>query len=86
MNPLKNFVLVVDAEDTNPNQTAGGIILSAPVDTKTSKPGFVINVGPQVENVKKKDKIALDWSKGMPITVEGEKALLVAEQFIYGVY
>ena len=86
MNPLKNFVLVVDAEEDNTNQTAGGIILSAPIDTKTSKPGFVIKVGPQVESVKPTNKIALDWSKGMPIMIEGEKALLISEQFIYGVY
>lgn len=84
MKPLKNYVLVADAgEDTK--TTAGGIILQTNVETG-SKPGFVIGIGPEVKAVEKATKIALDWSKGMPITVEGEKAILIAEDFIYGVY
>lgn len=84
MKPLKNYVLVVDAgEDTK--TTAGGIILTDSIETG-SKPGFVVAVGPDVVAVNKTDKIALDWGKGMPITLQGEKALLVSEDFIYGVY
>jgi co-chaperonin GroES (HSP10) len=84
MNPTKRNVLVVDAgEDTK--TTAGGIILQTTVETG-SKPGFVLAVGPQVECVKPKDRVALDWGKGMPITVKGEKAILINEDFILGVY
>lgn len=84
MNPLKNYVLVVDAgEDTK--TTAGGIILTQNMD-KGSKPGFVIAIGPDVKDVKKTDKVALDWGKGMPITLQNEAALLISEEFIYGVY
>lgn len=84
MNPTKRNVLVVDAgEDTK--TTAGGIILQTTVETG-SKPGFVLAVGPQVDHIKPKDKVALDWGKGMPITVKGEKALLINEDFILGVY
>lgn len=84
MKPLKNYVLVVDAgEDTK--TTAGGIILTDSIDTG-SKPGFVLAVGPDTLNVKKTDKVALDWGKGMPITIKGEKAILISEDFIYGVY
>ena len=84
MKPLKNYVLVVDAgEDTK--TTAGGIILTDNIETG-SKPGFVLAVGPDTLGVRKTDKIALDWSKGMPITIKGEKALLISEDFIYGVY
>ena len=50
MKPLKNYVLVADAgEDTK--TTAGGIILQTDIDTG-SKPGFVVAVGPDVQNVK----------------------------------
>lgn len=84
MKPLKNYVLVADAgEDTK--TTAGGIILQTDIDTG-SKPGFVVAVGPDVQNVKAADKIALDWGKGMPVTLQGEKVVLVSEDFIYGVY
>lgn len=84
MKPLKNYVLVVDAGEDN-KTTSGGIILQTSVETG-SKPGFVIAVGPDVVAVEKATKVALDWSKGLPITVEGEKAILVSEEFIYGVY
>ena len=47
---------------------------------------FVLAAGPNTVAVKVSDKIALDWSKGMPITIEGEKAILISEDFIYGIY
>lgn len=84
MKPLRNYVLVVDAGEES-KTTAGGIILQTDIETG-SKPGFVIAIGPDVERVTKADKVALDWSKGMPITVQGEKAILVSEEFVYGVY
>jgi co-chaperonin GroES (HSP10) len=82
--PLKNYVLVVDAGEDQ-MKTAGGLILTQAVETG-SKPGFIINVGPDVKNVNKADKIALDWGKGMPVTIENEKAILISEDFIYAVY
>lgn len=84
MKPTKNFVLVVDAGEDE-TRTKGGLILTSPIETG-SKPGFVLAVGPNTVAVKTKDKIALDWGKGMPITLEGEKAILISEDFIYGVY
>ena len=84
MNPLKNYVLVVDAGEDQ-MKTKGGLILTQAIETG-SKPGFVLATGPDVKNVNKMDKIALDWGKGMPITLEGEQALLISEDFIYGVY
>jgi len=84
MKPLKNYVVVADAgEDTK--TTAAGIILTESIETG-SKPGFVVAVGPDVQNIKPTDRIALDWGKGMPITLNGEKVILVSEDFIYGVY
>jgi co-chaperonin GroES (HSP10) len=84
MKPTKNFVLVVDAGEDE-TRTKGGLILTAPIETG-SKPGFVLAVGPNTVAIKPQDRIALDWGKGMPITLEGEKAVLISEDFIYGVY
>lgn len=85
MRPTKNYVLVADAGIEDNKTTAGGIILQTAVETG-SKPGLVLSVGPTAISVKALDKVALDWSKGMPITIEGEKAILISEDFIYGVY
>lgn len=84
MKPLKNNILVVDTgEDTK--TTASGIILQTDIETG-SKPGFVLAVGPDVESVKVQDKIALEWNKGLPITLNGEKAILISEEFVKAVY
>lgn len=85
MRPLKNNILVVDTGEAT-NTTSGGIILQSEVDKGSSKPGFVIAVGPDVEFINPTDKIALDWGKGLPVTVEGEKAILISEDFVRGVY
>jgi co-chaperonin GroES (HSP10) len=84
MKPTKNYVLVVDAGEDEMT-TKGGLILTQAIETG-SKPGFVLAVGPSAVAVKTSDKVALDWSKGMPITLKGEKAILISEDFIYGVY
>lgn len=84
MKPTKNYVLVVDASE-DATTTKGGLILTVPLETG-SKPGFVLAVGPDVVGVEKANKVALDWGKGMPITLEGERAILIAEDFIYGIY
>jgi co-chaperonin GroES (HSP10) len=84
MKPLKNFVLAVDAGEQS-KTTAGGIILQTDIETG-SKPALVLVVGPDVTSIKSLDKVALDWGKGMPVTVEGEKAILISEEFIYGIY
>ena len=85
MKPLKNNILVVDAgEDTK--TTAMGIILTEDPDKGSSKPGVAVAVGPEVETVKVGDKIALEWNKGLPITVKGEKAILIQEDFVRAVY
>jgi len=84
MKPTNKNVLVVDAgEETK--TTSGGIILQTAVETG-SKPGFVLAVGPDVNRIHPKDKVALDWGKGLPITVKGEAALLINADHILGVY
>lgn len=84
MKPLKNYILVVDA-GVEKKTTESGIILTETIETG-SKPGFVIAIGPDVVDINKTDSVALDWGKGMPITVKGEKAILISEDFVYGIY
>lgn len=85
MKPLKNNVLVVDAGE-NTKTTPMGIILTEDFNKGSSKPGIVVAVGPDVENVNVGDKIALEWNSGLPITIKGEKAILIKEVFVMGVY
>jgi co-chaperonin GroES (HSP10) len=83
MKPLSNYVLV--AELPLENKTDGGIILTTKID-KTTNPGVALAIGPEVKYVKVKDSVALDWSKGLPVSVKGEQAILISEEFIRGVY
>lgn len=84
MTPLKNFVLVTEIK-SNDKETASGIILTQSVATGAA-PGLVLEVGGDVETLKRGDKIALDWAKGLPVTIEGVKCILVADEFIRGIY
>jgi co-chaperonin GroES (HSP10) len=82
MKPLKNYALVIEAkkEDT----TAGGLILtSASTD---GKPGSIVAVGPKCEEVAVGDKIELAWDKGLRTTYDGQKAVLISEDFIVAVH
>lgn len=83
MRPLKDYVLV--AELPQEKTTSAGIILTSKVD-KTTNPGVALAIGPEVEGVKVGEKLALDWSKGLPVTVENEQTILISEEFIRGVY
>lgn len=83
MRPLFDNVLV--AELKQEKKTEAGIILTSKVD-KTTNPGVALAVGPDVKAVRSGDKVALDWSKGLPVTVEGEQAILIPEESIRGVF
>ena len=86
MKPTQNYVLVAVTGEDNTKSPPGGIILHPAVEVKSSKPGFVLAVGPDVYGVKPEDKVALEWSKAMPVMLNGEKVVLIAEDFIYAVY
>ncbi len=83
MKPLRNYILVAEAKVEN--KTASGLILTTDVETG-SKPGYVLAVGPDSIYVRKGDKVAFNWAKGLPITVEGNKGVLVCEDDILGIY
>ena len=83
MRPLGNHVLVVELPQEK--TTSSGIILTQKVD-KTTNPGVAMAIGDKVEYVKVGDQVALDWSKGLPVTVKGEQAILISEEFIRGIF
>ena len=76
MKVLHNNVLVTQAEVEE--KTAGGIILSGDV-TSGNKPAIVIAVGDAVEDIKPKNKVFLDWSKSMPVEIDGLKCAVIDE-------
>lgn len=83
MNPLKNYILVTQAEAET--QTSSGIILAG--DTTTgSKPAKVLAVGPDVNQVRQGEKIAIKWSEAVAVTYQGKAAALISEEFVYGIY
>lgn len=84
MRPLKNFVLLTEVP-RDKKKTESGIILTQSVDTGAA-PGMVLEVGPEVKDMKQGDSVALDWQKGLPIVVDGVKCVLVADEFIRAVY
>ena len=76
MKVLHNNVLVTNAEVEQ--KTEGGIILSGDISTG-NKPAVVIAVGDAVEDIKPKNKVFLDWSKSMPVEIDGLKCAVIDE-------
>jgi co-chaperonin GroES (HSP10) len=80
MKPLKNYVLVTEAEKET--TTASGIVLTGSSE-KGSKPGIVNAIGPAVTEVSIGDKVALAWDKGLRVDTN---KVMISEEFILGVY
>jgi|TARA_R110000744_G_C19280968_1_gene553570 co-chaperonin GroES (HSP10) len=77
---LHNQVLVtsVEREET----TTGGIILTKEI-TKGQKPALVLAVSTgAVLMVSTGDRVFLDWSKSMPVDVDGEAAAIIDVEHI----
>lgn len=82
MKPLRDNVLVVQAEVET--TTASGLIISGGVNTGM-KPGKVIAVGPDVQDVKVDDTVYLRWSDSLPVSYQGREAGITAEEKILAV-
>jgi co-chaperonin GroES (HSP10) len=80
MKMLADNVLI--AEVVEDKQTAGGIILTESID-KASKPGLVLSVGSGANGqLKRGQRVFLDWSKSMPVNVEGNAAVIVHSEHV----
>lgn len=82
MKMLKDNVLVVEA--AKETTSAMGIILTADV-SKASKPGLIMAVGPEVEGIETGDRVFLDWSKSLPVDVEGRQGVIIPAEYIKAV-
>lgn len=82
MKPTRNniFVTEVEAKTT----TESGIILTGAVD-KAIKPAKVLAIGPDVHSTRVGDTVYLKWSEGTPITHEGTKGAILAEESLLAV-
>jgi co-chaperonin GroES (HSP10) len=75
MKMLGNNVLVTEVQKEA--TTAGGIILTESID-KGSKPALVLSVGNgALGRVLTGNRVFLDWSKSMPVNVEGKAAAII---------
>ena len=75
MKMLGNNVLVTEVQKEA--TTAGGIILTDSID-KGSKPALVLSVGTgALGRVSTGNRVFLDWSKSMPVNVEGKAAAII---------
>lgn len=77
---LGNNVLVTEVQKEA--TTAGGIILTESIDNG-SKPGLVLAVGGgALGTVMSGNRVFLDWSKSLPVNVEGKAAVIVDVEHI----
>jgi co-chaperonin GroES (HSP10) len=66
--------------------TAGGIILSADVKTTASEPGVVLAVGPDVkEPIVQGATIYLEWTKSLPVRINGQDAVMISSEYVKAV-
>ena len=79
---LGNNVLVTEVQKEA--TTTSGIILTGDT-TKGSKPGLVLMVGPEATHLEKGQRVFLDWSKGMPVDVDGNGAIIIDMEYIKAV-
>lgn len=72
---LHDNVLVTETKNEKETTTEGGIILTSDVSTG-HKPAIVISAGLDVP-LKPKSKVYLDWSKALPVELDGLKCAVV---------
>ncbi len=74
MKVLHNNVLVTQAEAET--TTAGGIILQNDISSG-NKPAVIIAFGDDVKGLQQENKVFLDWSKSMPVEIDGLKCAVI---------
>ena len=83
MKMIGTNVLITETEKEA--TTAGGIILSGDV-SKGSKPGLVLAFSDEAKGVLNKgDRVFLDWSKALPVDVEGKAGAIIDLEHIRAV-
>ena len=82
MQPLKNYVLLGEVKEDL--KTESGLILTSSV-ASGNKPGKILAVGPEVENVKVGQHVICNWKASTPVEVEGIMCVLLKDEEIMAV-
>lgn len=84
MHALHDYVIVVE-EAKKDNTTAGGIIVTADVETG-HKPARVIATGPDVKHIHPGQKCFCNWSESLPFTDDGVKMAALKQHSVFAVF
>lgn len=76
--PFGKKILVT--EKANENVTESGIVLSGKTNETTA--AVILEIGPDVTEVKVGDVVYLEWGKGHPVKVDGQMMAIIDEQYI----
>jgi co-chaperonin GroES (HSP10) len=84
MKALKNNIVVTEVEVEN--KTESGIILQGVAEVGV-KAAVVVSLGVNVTgDLAIGDKIAVDWSRALPVTEAGKKLLILSEDSVFAKY
>ena len=81
--PIRKQVLV--AQIARKTISTGGIIIDGARSVADNETGRVLAIGSEVTEVAVGDEILLDWSRGNPVTINGEQRVMIKEEFIIAV-
>lgn len=81
--PIRKQVLV--AQIARKTVSSGGIIIEGARSVSDNETARVLAIGSEVTEVAVGDEVIVDWSKGNPITVDGEQRVVIKEEFIIAV-
>ena len=81
--PLKKNISIVRLKKKN--TTESGIVLQSDYDGNVDR-AQVIDVGPEVTNVKKDDIVFIDWNKAVPVVVDDIPYYVIKEEFVIWVF
>ena len=81
--PIRKQVLI--AQIARKTVSSGGIIIEGARSVSDNETARVLAIGSEVTEVAVGDEVIVDWSKGNPITVDGEQRVVIKEEFIIAV-
>lgn len=81
--PIRKQVLV--AQIARKTVSSGGIIIENARSVSDNETARVLAIGSEVTEVAVGDEVLLDWSKGNPVTIDGEQRIVIKEEFIIAV-
>lgn len=81
--PLNDRILV--AENKKEKQTDSGIFLGDARGVGDTAKATVLEIGPNVKDVKVGDVVLLDWSKASPVKIGDVQRAMIKEEFVIAI-